>query len=108
MVISFLNEDGGRTKVVNGTMALMHWLMSVERDEDQYIEIEKIGQIELRRGPAYDFRVGDEFIDQIVSCIEKNYGVKPVVPENITYDDSCLMLLQFLQENGKISELSIQ
>lgn len=105
MAVAFIREDGGHTRAVDAPTALVYWYMGIEKGHNQYTEVARYGQVSLSRGPTFVINEGDQFIDQIIGCIERNYGLTPVIYQGNDHEAKCTLLLHFLHEHGKITKL---
>lgn len=87
----FFETNSGQHRCSSPYMALVHWFMTVSRQRIYFFDPDP-----------------QRFVCQIVSALERTYNVRPHVSANLTFDEKCQTLLEFIHAHGSITKLTIK
>jgi hypothetical protein len=101
--VLIVHQDASQTIAVDQHTALVYWYGTLEDDGNWTPDNPEL--FKVYRGPATVFHEGQQFIDQMVSCVERHYGKTPPINRQDPHLSQCETILEFLFQNSHIHEL---
>ena len=103
MAVAITYDNGSLTRAVDQNTALVYWYGTME-DDGSWVPKNPV-PLKVYVGPKTEFHKGEQFIDQMIACVERHFGMTPQINRKSTHLLQCQMLLEFLREHGNIREL---